>query len=547
MPLRFARPAGSAYQYPLLVRHLLHTPLATAPLQEIVYRDRSRYTYRILDERIGRLAAGLARCGVEQGTPVAVMEWDSHRYLECFFAIPMLGAVLQTVNIRLTSAQIQYTLNHTRAEVLLIHRDFLSLLHELRPHLPHVRTVILLCDDEMEPVPSWIDMEYEALIRSSDSGFPFRDFDENAIATTFYTTGTTGDPKGVCFSHRQIVLHTLAVLGAAASPAHGQSFRHGDVYMPMTPMFHVHAWGNPYVATLLGVKQVYPGRYIPDELLSLREREGVTYSHCVPTILRMLLAAARSRDVDLAGWKICIGGSALTVGLAREALSRGIDVYAGYGMSETGPVIAIARLTEAFSSVSSEEAMEQRCKAGMPIPLVDIKLIDSNGREMPWDGVSVGEIVIRAPWTTPCYADNAVASEELWRGGYLHTQDVGSINGQGFIKISDRIKDVIKTGGEWLSSLEIESIISGHPGVAEVAVVAVQDVRWGERPHALVVPREEYRSVLAARDIQEHVAAAAASGCIPKYAVPERVTFVDSLARTSVGKIDKLALRERYG
>jgi fatty-acyl-CoA synthase len=547
MTIRFADHARDAYRYPLLIKHLLHTPLASSPQQEIVYRDRSRYTYVKLRERISKLAAGLASLGVEGGTTVAVMDWDSHRYLECFFAIPMMGAVLLTVNVRLSPDQIAYTLRHAAAEVILAHRDFLPLLAGLRDRLPALRAVILI-DDGMagDARPDWISTEYEQFLESSGGEFVFEDFDENAIATTFYTTGTTGDPKGVCFSHRQIVLHTLAVLAGGGSTAHGQCFRHGDVYMPMTPMFHVHAWGNPYVATVLGVKQVYPGRYVPEEMLALRARESVTFSHCVATILQMLLAAADAVGADLRGWKICIGGGPLSSALARQALEKGIDVYAGYGMSETCPVISISRLTSAPGTLSLETELEQRCRAGLPIPLVDLRLFDSEQSEVPRDGVSVGEIVLRAPWLTPCYVGNPEASEELWRGGYLHTQDVARIDASGYLQITDWIKDVIKTGGEWVSSLQLENLIALHPAVAEVAVVGVADARWGERPHALVVPRSNHRATLTSEDIRTHVAAGAAEGSISRYAIPERVTFVDKLERTSVGKINKRLLRKLY-
>jgi len=547
MPVRFVPPARNAYEYPLLVKQLLHTALATAPRQEIVYRHLRRYTYETLNERIGRLASGLGSLGVDAGTTVAVMDWDSHRYLECFFGIPMMGAVLQTVNVRLSPEQIAYTLRHADARVILVHRDFLPVLAGIRDRLPAVRTVVLLEDEPgNEPSPVDIAVEYEQLLARSPPHFEFEDFDENAIATTFYTTGTTGDPKGVCFSHRKIVLHALAVMAACGSSAHGQSFRHGDVYMPMTPMFHVHAWGNPFVATLLGVKQVYPGRYVPEELLSLRAREGVTYSHCVPTILQMLLDAAGRTGTDLSGWKMCIGGSALSAGLAREALQRGIDVYAGYGMSETGPVMAVSRLLDPPGSTPEDLEVERRCRAGLPIPLVDMKIVDPSGDPVVRDGQAVGEVVVRAPWTTPCYVGNPEASEELWRGGYLHTQDVGSIDPFGYLQIKDRIKDVIKTGGEWISSLQLESVISVHPGVQEVAVVAVADPRWGERPHALIVPRPDWRERLTADDIRAHVAVSVDEGAIPKYAVPERVTFVDALEKTGVGKINKRQLREIY-
>lgn len=546
MPIRLAAPAGNAYRYPLLIKHLLHTPRATAAEQEIIYRDRSRYTYRDLDERISKLASALASLGVEAGQTVAVMDWDSHRYLECFFAIPMMGAVLQTVNIRLSPEQVCYTLRHAGAGVVLVHRDFVPLLEALRRQLPAVRKIILIDDGVGGDLPEWADIEYEALLKDARCDFPFEDFDENAIASTFYTSGTTGDPKGVCFSHRQLVLHTLAVLANGGSARYGQGMRQGDVYMPMTPMFHVHAWGNPYVATLLGLKQVYPGRYVPQELLALRQREGVTYSHCVPTILRMLLNAAAETQADMRGWKMCIGGSALPAGLAAEALARGIDVYAGYGMSETGPVLSITRLSAAPGTRPLEEEIEQRCYAGIPIPLVEIKLVDADGTTVPADGTSVGEIVVRTPWLTPCYVGNPQASEELWRGGYLHTQDVAQMSPSGYLQITDRTKDVIKTGGEWLSSLQLEDLISKHPAVAEVAVIAVRDARWGERPHALIVARTEHKATLTGEEIRAHVAAAAEAGFVPKYAVPERVTLVDALERTSVGKINKRLLRERY-
>lgn len=547
MPVRLAERASNAYSYPLLIKHLLHTPLATAPKQEIVYGSRHRYTYVKFRDRIGRLAAALEKLGVQPGTTVAVMEWDSHRYLECFFAIPMMGAVLQTVNIRLSPAQIAYTLRHTGAQVILVHRDFVPLLASIRDQLPALRTFILMQDEsKRDDAPELIAGEYEALLEAASADFAFQDFDENAVATTFYTTGTTGDPKGVCFSHRQIVLHTLAMLGTSGSPAHGQGFNHGDVYMPMTPMFHVHAWGNPYLATLMGVKQVYPGRYVCDELLALRARESVSFSHCVPTILRMLLTAARTCATDLRGWKICVGGAALPAGLAREALELGVDVYAGYGMSETCPVLSIARLTAPAGSMPLEAEIERRCRAGLPVPLVDLQIVDADGKLLPHDGHAAGELVVRAPWLTPCYVGNAQASEDLWRGGYLHTQDMASIDADGCLQITDRLRDAIKTGGEWLSSLQLENLISQHPAVAEVAVIGVRDAKWGERPHVLIVARSDHRASLGAEEIRSWVADAATKGVVPRYAVPERITFVEALERTSVGKINKRALRERY-
>jgi fatty-acyl-CoA synthase len=541
-----ACPAPGAYTYPLLIKQLLHTPLVTAPTQEIVYRDRVRYTYREFRVRLGRLGSALTRLGVGPGTTVAVMDWDSHRYLECYFAIPMLGAVLQTVNVRLAPQQILFTLKDSLAEVILVNREFVPLLAAIRPQLDGLKAVVIM-DDGPDPAacPDWICAEYESMTASAVEDCDFPDFDEHAIATLFHTTGTTGLPKAVCFSHRQIVLLALAGLGALASPAHGQCLRHGDVYMPMTPMFHVHAWATPYLATLLGLKQVYPGRYVASELLALRAKERVTFSHCVPTILQMLLGAAAAAGTDLSGWKIVIGGAALATNLAEAALQAGIDVFAGYGMSETGPTLTVARLRDAPQALSRESELDERCCAGLPIPLVDLQIVDANQRPVPRDARTFGEIVVRAPWTTLGYVGNVEASAALWQGGYLHTQDVGTLDELGHLRITDRMKDIIKSGGEWISSLQLEELIARHPGVAEVAVVAVPDRHWGERPIALVVARSANDSALPAdvrQFVQEHVADASLS----KYAVPDRIILVEALEKTSVGKVNKRILRERY-
>ena len=283
MPVKILPSTPSAYAYPLLIKQLLHTPMATVPDQEITYQGKLRYSYRTLRERIGRLASGLAGLGVEASQTAAVMHWDSHRYLECFFAVPMMGAVLQTVNVRLSAEQILYTLNHAKADIVLVNREFFPLLAPIAARLESVKTFVLI-DDEGTPVDAPVTLagEYEQMLAGAAADFDFPDFDENAQATVFYTTGTTGAPKGVYFSHRQLVLHTLWVATCVGSAAtHGRLHRE-DVYMPITPMFHVHAWGFPYVATLLGLKQVYPGRYLPGSLLQLIRDEKVSFSHCGP-------------------------------------------------------------------------------------------------------------------------------------------------------------------------------------------------------------------------------------------------------------------------
>ena len=540
----------SAYDYPLLIKHLLHTPLATTPDQEIVYRDLNRYTYRTLRQRIGRLATGLAALGVKPGDTVAVMDWDSHRYLECYFAIPMMGAVLQTVNIRLSPEQILYTLNHARADVVLCLNEFLPLLDAIKENLETVKTFVLLSDGDAaaEQPHSLVTFaaEYEDLLARSVQPFDFPDFDENTRATTFYTTGTTGNPKGVYFSHRQLVLHTLAVLGSMASTPEHQRFHRGDVYMPITPMFHVHAWGFPYVATAMGVKQVYPGRYLPESLLTLIQRERVTFSHCVPTVLHMMLTSPASLNIDLSGWKIVIGGSALPKGLAKLAMDRGIDIFGGYGMSETGPIMSLAQLKPDMTELGTDKEIAYRTKAGIPIQLVDPRIVDDEMQDVPHDGKTSGEVVVRAPWLTQGYLYDPVNSENLWRGGYLHTNDIGTIDPEGYLLITDRIKDVVKSGGEWISSLVIEDIISQYPGVSEVAVIGIPDEKWGERPLALVVLRQENASVVTEQHIQAHVREWAERGVISKWAVPD-VRFVDFLEKTSVGKLDKKVLRQKHG
>ena len=542
--------APSAYDYPLLIKHLLHTPLATAPDQEIVYRDLTRYSYRTLRQRIGRLATGLAALGVKPGDTVAVMDWDSHRYLECYFAIPMMGAVLQTVNIRLSPEQILYTLNHARADVVLCLNEFLPLLDAIKENLETVNTFVLLSDGdaaaEQAHAPVTFAAEYEDLLAHSAQDFAFPDFDENTRATTFYTTGTTGNPKGVFFSHRQLVLHTLATLGSFASTPEHQRFHRGDVYMPITPMFHVHAWGIPYIATAMGVKQVYPGRYLPESLLKLIQQERVTFSHCVPTILHMLLTHPASQQVDVSGWKVVIGGSALPKGLAKMAMDRGIDIFGGYGMSETGPIMSLAQLKPDMTELDADTESAYRTKAGLPIQLVDLRIVDQNMQDVPHDGKASGEVVVRAPWLTQGYLHDPDNSEELWEEGYLHTRDIGTIDPEGYLLITDRIKDVVKSGGEWISSLAIEDIISQYPGVSEVAVIGIPDEKWGERPLALIVLQEENASGITERHIQAHVREWAERGVISKWAVPE-VRFVDFLEKTSVGKLDKKILRQMHG
>jgi fatty-acyl-CoA synthase len=534
----------SAYYNPLLIKNLLDNPIRQFPNQEIVYGDFKRQTYQEMGERIRRLASGLAGLGVRRGDTVAVMDWDSHRYLECFFAIPMMGAVLHTINIRLSPEQILYTINHAEDDVILVNTEFLPILETIRDRIEPVKQLVLLNDTGQTPATTLdISTEYETLLASGDPDYKFPDFSEDTRATTFYTTGTTGLPKGVYFSHRQLVLHTLATRAALAGSGQGR-FNQDDVYMPITPMFHVHAWGVPYVATTLGVKQVYPGRYVPEQLLSLIQREEVTFSHCVPTILQMLLASPRVEETDLSRWKVIIGGAALPQALARQARNRGVDIFAAYGMSETCPILVFAQLKPHMLDWDEERQLEIRCKTGLPIPMVELRIVDEDMNDVPQDGVSQGEVVVRSPWLTQGYLQDPQNSEQLWRGGYLHTGDIGVIDAEGYLKITDRLKDVIKTGGEWISSLELEDLILKHPAVAEAAVVGVPDPKWGERPLALVVAKSGQE--VEATAIRAWLQDFADRGVISKWGIPDRVLLVDAIPKTSVGKLDKKVMRQQY-
>ena len=536
----------SAYPFPLLIKQLLNTPIHYAPEQEIVYRDLFRYTYRDFYERIRRLASALSSTGIGPGDTVAVLDWDSHRYLECFFAVPMMGAILHTVNVRLSADQILYTMNHAEDAAVLVNQDFLPMLEEISEKLGTVRLIVALQDrpDRLDTSLA-VHSEYEQMLSSASDSFEFPDFDEDTQATTFYTTGTTGDPKGVYFSHRQLVLHTMVVgMAVAAYTAPGR-FQSGDVYMPLTPMFHAHAWGFPYLATLLGAKQVYPGRYVPAEILRLIDREKVTFSHCVPTILHLLLEDPLAREVDLSHWKVNTGGMALPRGLAKSIMDKGIDVYHGYGMSETCPILTLANLKPHMMDWDIERQLDVRTRTGFPLPLADLRVVDDQDNPVPRDGKSSGQIIVRTPYCTQGYFKDPDRSEELWRNGYLHTGDIAEVDEEGYVLIRDRLKDAIKTGGEWVSSLELESLLSRHEAVSEVAVVGLHNEKWGERPYAVVVLKEGHDNTVSEDDFRAFLQHFADEGIISKWAIPDGFRMVKEIPKTSVGKLDKKVIRRQ--
>ncbi|HSP85292.1 MAG TPA: fatty acid--CoA ligase [Psychrobacter sp.] len=543
--------AQEAYGFPLIIKQLLNRAKIASKDQTISYADKFTYTYAEFFKRVNRLANVLKNMGLQAGDVVAVMDWDSHRYLEAYFAVPMSGMILQTVNVRLAEDKVLYTINHSKPKALLLNAEFEPMAKNYRHEAPSIEKIVWLDDAEygedtiktqQDSMPDYVEGEYESMLAKVSDEFDFPDFDENTIATTFYTSGTTGDPKGVFFTHRQIVLQTLSSTLASALSAEGQGARYNDVYMPMTPLFHVHAWCWPYGATMIGLKQVYPGRYVSEVLVDLIEHHKVTLSHGVPTILQMLLKEMATRGRKFNGLKLLVGGSKLNEGLAEAAIENGIEFISGFGMSESCPVLARMAFGDQTNAMTITEQINYRCLSGSPIMLVSMEIWDENGKALPMDGESTGELVVRAPWLTQSYFKNPDAGDELWRGGWMHTQDIACITADGTLKITDRLKDVIKSGGEWVSSLEVETVLSFHPSIADIAVIGIPDEKWGEKPLALAVLKPQYTNTKA-EDILALGHQAVEKGRLPKYGIPSEVRFLVEMPKTSVGKLDKKKMR----
>ncbi|MEN8173563.1 MAG: fatty acid--CoA ligase [Chloroflexota bacterium] len=536
-----------AYDYQLILKHLLEHGVAWAPNQEIVYRDQLRYTYKDMYHRVLKLVSALQQIGVKKGSKVGVIEWDSHRYLEMYFGIPGIGAVLHTINPRLSLENLLYTIIHAEDEILIFHEDFAPLVEHLRPRLSSVKQFILIQDGNQKPEID-VDGEYEALLENASHLDELPDLDENTQATLSYTTGTTGKPKGVFFSHRQLVLHTFGTWGSLSPRANYKPMDKREVYLPLTPMFHVHAWGVPYWATLSGFKQVYPGRYEPEQIIHMLLEEKATFSHCVPAVLQIVINEANAQGVRLDNWRVIIAGARLTKGLASTARKLGIKITGGYGLSETCPILTISDLQPFMEDEWDEDKqMDWKVKTGFPMPLVKIRVMNSDGKDVAQDSAETGEIVVRSPWLTPGYYKETERTAELWEGGWMHTGDVATVDEYGYIQIVDRIKDVIKSGGEWIVSLELENLLSLHADVLEAAVIGIPDEQWDERPLAIIVLRPGATEQITSEVMREHLSQYVTAGTLAKWAVPDKYTFVDQLPRTSVGKIDKKALRAQYG
>ncbi len=531
--------------YPLTISSLLKQTIDRDGSAEIVYGE-TRYTWPKLLERVNGLAAGLASLGVREGSKVAVIDLDTNRYLEAYYAVPMMGAILHTVNIRLPPEQIGYTMTHAGDDFVLVRDEFIPLAAKICPQLKSLEGVVTMSDSGSSPgFPFPNTRSYDDLVGSA-SHFEFPTLDENAQATLFYTSGTTGMPKGVYFTHRQLVLHTLGLAaGLANSPVRIGS---SDVIMPLVPFFHVHSWGFPYLAGMWGMKFVLVGRYEPKRILDNLQREKVTISDMVATVLNLVLNhpdAEQYREA-LSHWKVIIGGGPFPKELALKARRLGMTVMAGYGMSETGPVLTLGTPRDELQSLSEDQQLDRvLLQAGLPIPLVEIRVVDQEMKDVPRDGKTLGEIVVRAPWLTEGYYSDPEKSEALWAGGWLHTGDLAAFDEKGIVLIRDRMKDVVKSGGEWISSLLLEDLLMRHPAVLEAAVIGATDQTWGERPLAVV----HLKSGMAAseEELIGHLRQYVEAGKIAKFWLPAKVVITEGpLPKTSTGKLDKKPLRDSY-
>lgn len=531
--------------YPLTIGSLLKQTTDRNGTAEIVY-GKTRYSWPKLFERVNGLAAGLASMGVKEGSTVAVVDIDTNRYLEAYYAVPMIGAVLHTVNVRLPPEQIGYTMTHAADDFVLVRDEFIPLASKVCSQLKTLRGVVTMSDSGASPdFPSPNTRAYEDLV-SSASHFEFPVLDENKQATLFYTSGTTGAPKGVYFTHRQLVLHTIGLAaGIANSPVRLNS---SDVIMPLVPFFHVHGWGFPYLAGMWGMKFVLVGRYDPKNILENLQREKVTVSDMVPTVLNLVLNhpdAGQYRDA-LSRWKVIIGGAALPKELALTARRLGMTVMAGYGMSESGPVLTLGTPRDELQSLPEDEQLDRvLLQAGLPIPLVEIRVVGEDMKDVPRDGKTLGEVVVRAPWLTDGYYNDPEKSELLWSGGWLHTGDLAAFDEKGIVMIRDRIKDVVKSGGEWISSLLLEDLLTRHPAVLEAAVIGAKDPKWGERPLAVV--HLKGGTTATEEELIAHLNQYVESGKIAKFWLPAKIVISGApLPKTSTGKLDKKPLRETY-
>ena len=537
-------------QMPLSLNTIFERAGRLFPSQEIVSRlpDKSfrKHTFAQYHQRTRALASALKKLGLRKGDRVATLCWNHHAHLEAYFGIPAAGGVMHTLNLRLSPDEIGWIAGHAEDRFLIVD-DILLPLYQQFAKLHRFERVIVFpfsgapvatrAGDPHAGEPAVDD--YEALLRDAPSDFDFVPHDENDPIAMCYTSGTTGKPKGVVYSHRSTVLHSLT---CSLPDMLGLSAR--DVVLPVTPMFHANSWGVPYAAMMLGAKLVFPGPHLhPDDLLDLMQVEPPTMSLGVPTIWLSLIQIF---EANPGKWKLptgmrsLVGGAAVPEALIRQFANHGISIAQGWGMTETSPLATLFyEKPELVGKLSEADWHKRRSLAGVLVPMVEFRLIDEEGAECPWDGAAVGELQVRGPYITGSYHNVPPDPDKFTDDGWLRTGDVAAIDEYGFMRIADRTKDLIKSGGEWISSVDLENAIMAHPAVAEAAVVAVAHPRWTERPLACVVVKPG--ASVTADALREFLAARFA-----KWQVPDAFEFIDAIPRTSTGKFWKLKLRERY-
>jgi fatty-acyl-CoA synthase len=492
-------------------------------------------TFVEVAERIERLAAALHRLGIAPGDRVGTFAWNTQEHLEAYFAIPVMGAVLHTLNIRLFPEQLAYVTNHAQDRVVIVDASVIPLLARVAAELKTVEHYIVIGDGDADAltVNGATVLRYDELLAAEQPGFAWPDVDERAASAMCYTSGTTGNPKGVVYSHRSSYLHSMAACDAGA-----MALTERDRVLAIVPMFHANAWGLPYAGWMAGSDFLMPARFLQAEpLVRFIDQEQPTFSGAVPTIWADVLRYSADHSVDLSSFRmVVVGGSAVPRSLM-EAFERehGVRIIQAWGMTETSPLGSVAHPPKQVE-IGSEGEMNWRAKTGRIVPGVELRIVGADGAVLPWDGEAVGEIEVRGPWVTSSYYLDP--SPEKFDDGWLRTGDVGTVDARGFMQLTDRSKDVIKSGGEWISSVELENALMAHPDVLEASVIGVPDPRWDERPLACVVRREG--SNVTADELREFLA-----GKIAKWQLPERWTFIDEVPKTSVGKFDKKVLRAR--
>jgi len=523
--------------FPLTLAHIFERAGRLFPRSEIVSRlpDRSlrRYRYADFHRRACALAGALRRMGLKRGDRVATLMWNHHAHLEAYFAVPCSGAVVHTLNLRLHPDDIAFIANHAGDRFLIVDDVLLPLYDKLRAGTNFERVIVVPLSGSS--VPPWCS-DYERLIAES-APFEAPDLKEEDPAGMCYTSGTTGRPKGVVYSHRALALHCLA---SALPDVMGLS--NADTVCPVVPMFHVNAWGIPFTAVMTGSKLVLPGPHLDAvSLLDLYQSEQVTLTAGVPTIWMGILQALEREPARWTlppGMRMVVGGAAAPESMIRAFDGFGLKVIHGWGMTETAPVAAVNYLKRGLEFVSTDEQYALRAKQGVPPPFVEVRAMTPEG-EAPWDGTTMGELEVRGPWIAAAYHEPAEDPDRWSADGWFRTGDVVTIDPHGYIKIADRIKDLVKSGGEWISSIALENALAGHPKVAEAAVIGVADEKWGERPLAVVVLKAEQSAT--AGELREFLA--------PKFStiwLPDAFVFVPELPRTSTGKMMKAKLREQF-